>query len=267
MDAIPVWIGEDLHPSLAWELSANDLHINGRIADVASAFLRRDVFHGRGTDGDYRAQAWHTTLEGWLASRPDIEALNRGYLCRYTNKLQALRMARDAGLAVPATTVTNAIDTLRNAPEARNSVAKPVPGGGYCQGIDELLADLEIRNGVAASPAIVQPRLPGADVRIYAIRQVFAGFRIRSEAVDYRASKQREIAPLERLPGSALEALQRLMTRMDLDWCAADFKECPQSGTLTFLEINSNPMFSAFDQVGGGIIARAIVAALSSGDR
>jgi hypothetical protein len=83
-------------------------------------------------------------------------------------------------------------------------IAKPVPGGGYCTPLDELLTRTELRDGVAATPAIVQPRLRGPDVRIYRIGNRTFGFRIDDAALDYRTSRDCRITPAERLPNSTV---------------------------------------------------------------
>jgi hypothetical protein len=264
VETVPLLIGEGRNPSLTWDLDSDDLRLDGKRVAVTGVFARQDVFHGGGPHACYRALAWYTTLQGWLAVCSRIRVLNRGYLGRHTNKLHTLRLARAAGLKVPATVVTNEVGSLARSRQAGETIAKPVPGGGYCKPINELLADTELCDGIAASPAIVQDRLSGPDLRIYGINGGCMGFRIQADAVDYRESRNRNIEWIDHLPGSTVEGLGRLMASMGLDWCAADFKAHPESGDLTFLEINSNPMFSVFDRVGRGAIADAIVQFLSS---
>jgi hypothetical protein len=261
-DTVPLLIGDGHNPSLTWDLESDDLHVDGERLTLTGVFARRDVFHSRGPGADYRALAWSATLRGWLAGCSTVRVLNRGYLGRYTNKLHALRLARDVGLEVPATVVTNEVGGLKKSLGER--IAKPVPGGGHCKNLDELLADTDLQDGVAASPAIIQPRLAGPDVRIYWIAGKCIGFRIRADALDYRLAQRREIEPLDDLPQAATAGLQRLLERMGLDWCAADFKARPENGELTFLEINSDPMFSVFDRVGNGAITSSIVGFLAA---
>jgi len=43
---------------------------------------------------------------------------------------------------------------------------------------------------------------------------------------------------------------------------AADFKQCPETKRMLFLEVNSGPMFAAFDAVSERAVSRAIVRAL-----
>jgi glutathione synthase/RimK-type ligase-like ATP-grasp enzyme len=48
-----------------------------------------------------------------------------------------------------------------------------------------------------------------------------------------------------------------------LDFAAADFMRDPRGGEHRFLEVNSQPMFAAFDAVCGGRLCDAIIDALA----
>lgn len=256
---IPLLIGEGECPSLRWDPGSDDLWLNGDRVLATGAFLRRDVFHGGGHEAGYRAATWHATLAGWLAASVRIRTPNRPCLDRYTNKLHALRMAAESGLAIPATVATNHLDWVESNLPVEDSIAKPVPGGGYCSALTDLMERTERRNGTAAAPAIVQRRLPGADLRVYRVNGRCIGFIIESDAIDYRTTRNRTIARTESVPEGVEAGLESLMLRMGLDWGAADFKLDPETGDATFLEINSNPMFSAFDRVAGGVIAEGLL--------
>jgi hypothetical protein len=259
VETIPLLIGEDRTPSLTWDLDAGSLQINGNQVRVTALFARRDAFHAGGAEAEYRSLAWFTTLQGWLATSPRIRTLNRHYIGRHTNKLEALHRARAAGLKVPATLVTNDLDRLGAFYKEGETIAKPVPGGGYSELVQELLAQTEFRDGAAATPAIVQPRLQGPDLRIYGLDKTYFGFYIHADAVDYRRTQSRRIERATRLPDATLAGLERLMDSMGLDWGAADFKLDPESNEPVFLEINSQPMFSAFNRLARGAITDAII--------
>ena len=49
------------------------------------------------------------------------------------------------------------------------------------------------------------------------------------------------------------------MSALHMDFGAADFKTDPESGALTFLELNTSPMFARFDDIAGGRLSDAIV--------
>jgi D-alanine-D-alanine ligase-like ATP-grasp enzyme len=54
------------------------------------------------------------------------------------------------------------------------------------------------------------------------------------------------------------------MTRLGLDFGAADFKTDPDTGELIFLELNTSPMFAKFDLVSGGQLTAAIIQELTA---
>jgi len=260
IDTIQLLIGDNQRPAIDWDLETNELCIDGEPLRVSSAFVRRDVFHSASVDGNYNALAWYTCLQGWLASYANTRCLNRCYLGRYTNKLHTLYLARSLGLKIPITQVTNAPNVNNIQANGIVLVAKPVSGGGYCKLVDNLLADTELQAGVTASPAIVQERLSGPDVRIYAIDEELFGFRVCSEALDYRTNSERVIEPIDINPYQSTNTkLRCLMTALGLNWCAADFKLNEKTEELTFLEINSDPMFSVFDKLVNGLITQAIL--------
>ena len=52
------------------------------------------------------------------------------------------------------------------------------------------------------------------------------------------------------------------MDHLAMNFGAADFKTCPETGELIFLELNSAPMFSAFDKIAGGAVVGSLVSFL-----
>ena len=65
--------------------------------------------------------------------------------------------------------------------------------------------------------------------------------------------------PAPALPAALARALLELAEALGLDWAAADFKTDPGSGELCFLEINSAPMFVAFDRACDGALTDALL--------
>lgn len=264
IDILPLLIAEGDNPSLCWDPRTDKLALNNKPLNCSAVFYRRDVFNNSGSDAGYRALAWFTVIQGWLtACRRQVRVLNRAYIGKHTNKLHVLRMAHNFGLPIPTTLISNNIRYLETLNMVNDTVAKPVTGGGYCKPIEEVLSETEFAEGIAAAPAIVQRKLAGPDIRIYGIDNTFIGFRIHADKIDYRETRNRNIELVDSLPLQITELLKRLMTAMGLDWCAADFKSDPETGQLTFLEINSNPMFSVFDKIAQGRITDAIAGFLT----
>ncbi|MDB4950146.1 MAG: hypothetical protein JWM27_2795 [Gemmatimonadetes bacterium] len=264
-----VQVGARSDPAVTWDLQADELVVDGRTVRAAGAFVRYDVFthlaDPRAATA-YRASAWYAALVGWLWAHPEVRLLNRGAE-RAMNKPFHLTLAARAGLQIPRTLVTNDAARLHDESARARMVAKPVPGGGYCQPLDEVLASAPLRDGRAAAPAIVQNRLEQPEVRIYGVGGRFLPFAVRSDVLDYRASKATrvEALPLDAVPAELVAGLARLMDALGMDYGAADFKTDPATGRLVFLEINSSPMFAAFDAVSGGAVSDAIIDFLLGG--
>jgi glutathione synthase/RimK-type ligase-like ATP-grasp enzyme len=221
------------------------------------------VFHESSADASYRSLAWFEVIQGWLATRPEVRILNREYIGKRTNKLYVLHLAQNVGLQIPTTLISNNIRHLEARHMASGSVVKPVTGGGYCKSIEEVISETELHEGIAATPAIVQRKLTGPDVRIYAIDNTFIAFSIHADKIDYRESHNRTIELMDQPSEYITQPLKRLMAVMGLDWCAADFKTDQETGQLIFLEINSNPMFAVFDKVAQRRITKAIAGFLA----
>ncbi|HEU4882704.1 MAG TPA: hypothetical protein VFT45_10675 [Longimicrobium sp.] len=255
--------GPERTPALTWDVQADALRVDGREVRPGAGFMRYDVFHAmadkRAAVG-FRAQAWYTALHGWLLSHDDVRMMNRRYAGQ-VNKPFMLREAAGCGLRIPRTLITNELDALEGMDGAAEMIAKPVPGGGYTQLVGELLRTTERVDGRSAAPAIVQERLVAPEVRIYGIGGRFLPFDVISAQLDYRADQATRVEP--RPPASIdpalVAALGRLMERLGMEYAAADFKTDAATGELVFLEINSGPMFVAFDRASGHAVSDAIL--------
>ena len=253
--------GATANPALDWDVQADVLSLDGRALSPRAIFLRGDVFHSMADprpETGFRARAWQTALHGWALAHDSVRLLNRGYRGQ-TNKPFMLSLAARCGLPIPATRITNALDVLEREGGAEDRIAKPVPGGGYCQPLTEVLSTAERRGGLAAAPAIVQERLVAPEVRIFGIGDRFIPFHVRSDALDYRTRSDTIVEPAGPIDPVLLGALRRLMDALAMDFAAADFKTSPATGELVFLEINSSPMFAAFDRAAEGAVTDAIL--------
>ena len=251
--------------AFCWDLAESTARFAGRELRATAAFIRHDVFGGMQDprpEVSARAYAWYQAMMGWLLSEPRVRIFNRGMCPAATNKPAALVFAREAGLRVPPTMITNQAGSFC-AEQLDSLIAKPVGGGDYCYSLAEALAKTDLRGGLTASPAIVQKRLAPPEVRIYVIGAADFAFEVRSPSLDYRVNQDAELIPLPEIPREVAR-LRNLMSRLGLDFGAADFKTDPETGQLVFLELNTSPMFARFDQVSGGEVCAAIIRELKA---
>lgn len=254
-------VGKSSHPSLSWDIGNGKLILDDEPLQCSAAFVRPDVFTAL-NDGhassQYRAMSWHTAVVGWLAAHPEVFIFNRRNLNQVTNKPLVLNLARDCGLAVPQTLITNDRESLAS---FRSGVVKPINGGGYCEPLTEALGRTPVKDGRMAAPAIVQQRLVPPEVRVYAIGDRYFAFNVISPQLDYRSTQNCRIESTE-VPYELIGGFGALLAMLGLDFAAADFKTCPDTGRLLFLEVNNGPMFAAFDRATSGELCLTMVQTL-----
>lgn len=255
--------GAESEPAFSWDIETDRLLVDGREATARGAFLRYDVFtpptEPRGLD---RNGAWYAAAMGWAMSR-GMKLLNGAMTQGANQKPYMLRLARECGLATAPTLVSNVESDLRAFPIG--AVAKPVAGGGYVRPLDAALPDAGWKDGRSPMPAIVQERLAYPEYRIYLADARFQLFEIHSHLLDYRTAAPGSLVYLgEELPWPGVaEALRKLAGAVGIDFCACDFKTRPGDEAPIFLELNSGPMFAAYDLAAGGRLADAIVTQLT----
>lgn len=247
-------------PAFCWNPEEGAPRFQDKQINATGAFIRHDVFGGMKDprpEVSARASGWYQTLMGWLLSERRIRLFNRQISQAAMNKPATLVFASEAGLRIPPTLVTNEVSKL-GGDSTESMIAKPVLGGDYCYSLAEALAKTDLRSGMAATPAIVQKRLVPPEVRIYVIGQSAFAFEVRSSSLDYRVNQDAELILLPEAP-QELFTLRKLMSRLGMDFGAADFKTDPDTRQLVFLELNTSPMFARFDQISGGQLCDAIL--------
>ena len=257
-------VGAHAHPRVTWDLDEDVLLVNGVGVRPHAVFIRNDVFTGlasRRPEPFQRALAWYTTIHGWAVAHPEVRINNRASAHSVTNKPHALCLAREVGLDIPSTIVSNDFELLSRELEARPRVAKPVNGGDYTRELSDVLRAAPVLDSSLPAPAIVQERLVPPEIRVYRVGERFFAYQLVADALDYRTTAECRVIPLEveDLPEGLTDKLRALTDRLQIDFGAADFKACPRTGRLLFLEINNGPMFAAFDAVSGNRLTDALV--------
>ncbi|KIO48230.1 hypothetical protein [Nitrosospira sp. NpAV] len=258
-----ILFGPTEHPSIHWDIQANQLLLAGVRLEPDAAFLRYDVFNHMADAREqtaFRAHAWYAAIAGWIASRADIRTFNRDGEPNVL-KPAILRMALESGMDIPHSLISNDIRRINKGAggDFGKWIAKPVCGGEYTQVLGDLVGKVAQHGGAAAAPAIIQERLISPDVRIFRVGNEFLAFAIKSKEIDYRVDGACKLSVISSLPKPLTRQLKRLTDRIGLDFAAADYKTCADTGTLKFLEVNTAPMFVAFDHAGKGAITNAIL--------
>lgn len=261
---VPLLFGEDW-PVVSWDLAADEFWIGPESVRPSAAFIRYDVFNcmvDPRQNVERAALAWYETLEGWTSCHPECSVLNANANSRI-NKPLALRLAAAAGLPVPRTIVTNDLSRIIEASNRYALVSKPVAGGDYCHAVETALSS-EDAEWIPAIPTVLQERLNAPEVRVYRVGGQLLHFRIEAPTIDYRMSPDCVVTPIDQrlIPDGLNEGIIRLTDQLGLNFAAIDFKSCNQTGELLFLEVNTQPMFAAFDGVSDGAISGAIVSTL-----
>ena len=255
--------GRGNSPAFEWNLSTGELLINGQPCQPNGAFIRHDVFEGLNderTEVATRALAWHQAVNGWLLANPRVKVFNSHHTPVALSKPATLIAAKAAGLRIPKTIITDREATIVQA-GSDGLVTKPVAGGDYCYLVSDVLERTEFRAQVSSSPAFLQSRLVAPEIRIYVIGSYDFAFEMKSDSLDYRVNQDADVIPLSTVP-KVVHELRTLMSELQMDYGAADFKTDAVTGELVFLELNSSPMFARFDMEANGEVAKAIVAHL-----
>lgn len=264
-----ILIGRSDEPRLAWHMDAGTLTVDGRIVEGRSAFIRYDVFNappgavGGGLD---RALAWYSAVASWCLAQQGLRMVNRGLQHTTTHKGHLLARARARGLPVPRTLIGNDRDAIAALGEASDLVAKPVAGGAYCMGLADALAGAVWDGGVAPLPATVQEKLSYPEFRIYLIGGRVLAFRVTAGGIDSRVAPDARIVPFASadLDAGLVSGLAALADESGVDFCAFDLKT--RDGAPCLLEMNTDPMFAAYDRIAGGALSDAILDFLTEGD-
>jgi glutathione synthase/RimK-type ligase-like ATP-grasp enzyme len=259
VDFVDIRFSDDASPSFHWDLTSDVARFNQLEVKPTSCFVRYNVFNdtdSRRPGTSARGAAWYAAVQGWSLAQRDVRVLNRHITNEAANKTATLRAAAQVGLLIPATTITNEETFLRAS--HRRAIAKPVAGGDFCYTLEESLERGEFRQGRGAAPAIVQNRLTAPEVRVYIVGKRAFAFEMVSASLDYRVRQDAEVIR-RREPHAETELLRHLLSRLQMDFGAADFKTNPDDGSLIFLEMNSCPMFARFDMVAEGALCDAIL--------
>ncbi|MDI7863870.1 hypothetical protein MRS76_18110 [Rhizobiaceae bacterium n13] len=268
LTAITIYHDTKAKVAASLDFRHNSLMLGERPLFPRAAFVRMNVFNREvEKEGALpRAPGWFAFMLGAVLLQPGIGVFNRNMASFAGIKMADLRAAHKAGLATPATLVSNdAAEIRRFANDSARFVAKPVNGGGYCKPLAGIDFEVLAPGGSLPIPAFVQEKLDYPEYRVYRLGDRFMAFVVLSAELDYRVdpTARMEVCPNDH--GPLAEVLPRLRVMSDelgLNFCAFDLKTRTATGEVCFLEVNSGPMFAAHDRTSRGELGRVLIAEL-----
>lgn len=273
LSALAIAFDPEQEPSLRWDPQTAELEIDGAAIAAKGAFIRFDVFTPPAeatpdsAEGSRdRATAWYTAVLGW-AMVSGVRLFNRNHSQAAALKPLALHLAAEAGLDVPQTLISNRQDDVaRDGGEGK--IVKPVGGGAYTCHAKDLLDGTQWQDGKAPAPAFVQEALVYPEYRVYVVGDQILAFETYSDQLDFRRDQKPQTRFLSEgdLDAGLTERLKRMAHGIGLDFCAFDLKTRADTGALCFLEVNSSPMFTAFDALASGALSEAMVKVLTASE-
>ncbi|WP_299047434.1 hypothetical protein [uncultured Tateyamaria sp.] len=259
---------ENTEPAVTWDPVSGDLFVSGEKTTANGAFLRYDCFGPGGYTPDQsrsdRALAWFSTIASWAYASSSVRMFNRNHSQAAAHKGYAIHRAATLGVPIPRTLLTNARDAMAMMGPDHDLIGKPAAGGAFTAELNDLDAEVWA-TGTAPGPAIVQEKLIYPEYRVYLIGDAPVVFETHAQTLDFRADRDSKTIWRDTaiLPPDLLAGLRTLAADLGLDFCAYDLKTRKETGELCYLEVNSGPMFSAFDALAEGTLAETMVTYLA----
>ncbi|PKL76104.1 MAG: hypothetical protein CVV27_11995 [Candidatus Melainabacteria bacterium HGW-Melainabacteria-1] len=241
-----VWryLGRDLGTVSAWYMATYPPAMPASWTDYEDHYLYQDWYI------DYMHKREHRGfMLAWLSSlvQRGVPVINPPeHMFGQQLKPLELQLAREVGLEIPKTLISNDPEAVRAfVAELPDVVYKPLTGYGICRPVSD--AELRQLDRLKASPVIFQQRVQGTAVRAtFVDRQLISAARLPSESLDYRNDAEyeagRQVYQPMQLPEPIVSACQAYLERAGLLFAGIDLIETAD-GRYVFLEANSSPMY------------------------
>lgn len=211
------------------------------------------------------AEGLYQGLVSWLEVAECRVANPLGASSSNVSKPYQAQLIQAAGLAVPATIVSNDPECIRRfAAEHREVVYKSTSSARSIvrRLAPSRLGDLAL---VRHLPTQFQAHVPGVDVRVHVVGDALFATEIRSTGTDYRYAARDDgevtMAPCT-LPVELHDRCLALSATLGLPFCGVDLRRTPEDEWVCF-EVNPSPAYSYFERQTGQPIGRALVAYLA----
>lgn len=219
----------DQESDLEWDLESDKLSVNGVETIFSHYFGRSNVF-GKVSN---LMMANYYLMKNYLIAHPEISRHNHKYEQETPTKASNLLLAKKTGLKIPRTVIGTSIDET-------DAIIKPLTGGFHTS-----------PGSKAIFTAILQQRIIGVNRRLFVVGKQSFGFDIHSTKLDYRDDPNVSITASV-FDDATIDKAHQLAELLGLTYAALDFV-----GDY-FLEINTLPMFAAFDPLTNGNLAKSI---------
>jgi len=215
------------------------------------------------------AGLWHAIPARWVNDPVRQDVASR--------KTYQLALARECGLAVPRTLVTNDPDEARAFLEtcrrgARlDAVQKTLTPLAEEIGFTRRLepGDLDRLDGLRWAPAILQEYVAGVDLRVVAVAGALFAMQVDASASAHPEDCRRDweaVAGTARratLPAAVGRGLLDMMDRLGLAYGAFDLRVRADDGRYVFLEVNPTGLWLYVEHATGHRITDAVVRLLA----
>lgn len=195
------------------------------------------------------------------------------------NKLVQLNLAKQVGLLVPPTIVTNDAGAVRDFVSRQRAVAKTISGAAIAFEGERVVAftqalepeDLSLEAAFQVAPLIVQRRIvPKSDVRVTVVGDELFATRIvqtgdSGSDVDWRASSSTLRYEACEVPSPIRESCRSLLHRCELLYGAFDFA-VDTKGRHYFLEVNPSGQWGWIERATDQPITKALARLLCSAE-
>jgi glutathione synthase/RimK-type ligase-like ATP-grasp enzyme len=223
---------------------------------------------------------WTHAIEGFLAHVPASRWMNHPSVnALASNKLEQLTVARELGLSIPETLVTQEPGQARDFFKLHQGrvVVKPMAGGYVsCGGETGAIiytsrvreSDMDCCEELRDCPTMFQRYIPKqCDVRITVVDRELSCVELRAsdeEGLQRCDIRRHNMAGVDyvvsRLPTSVERSVRRLVEHYQLRFAAIDMV-VDSAGEFVFLEVNPNGQWAWLDLAGGASIADSFVRA------
>lgn len=189
-------------------------------------------------------------------------------------KALQLKVATKCSMAIPATIITNRIESVKEFIKLYNGkvIVKPISHGGFGNNDEYAIFTTDLENNefelteesIKFSPFILQEKIDKAyDVRVNIFGNRIIAHKINSkndfQGIDWRVLKPEEIFYEQiALTPSKIEKILKFVSFFDLKYSAMDFV-VSKNGQWYFLENNPNGQFAWLEIANGGNLIDSLI--------